>query len=201
MTLERMALAARLLLGSIYLISGLAWFFGFMPLPSMDMSPDFPIKHQVVREMIETGWMFQSAKVIEIAAGIALLSNRFVPAMLAVSAPVAFITFMMDAMILDDVIAWFRDAASTEHLLAKLYDMVVGGLCVLLAHVWLMLCYFEHYRPMLIWSTKPQTLGAVSGTRHLARRDNLRVGFYALGGIALALLAWNFYLFVGLIGR
>src|SRR5688572_30403422 len=107
MTFERMVLVARLLLGVLYIISGLAWFFGFMPIPSINMPPDFPIKHQVVREMIETGWMFQFAKVMELAVGIALLGNRFVPAMLALSAPVAFITFMLDAMILDDIIAWF----------------------------------------------------------------------------------------------
>jgi hypothetical protein len=197
-----MVLAVRFLLGTFYLLSGLNWFFGFMPLPSMDMPPDLRIKHQVIREMIETGWMFQSAKVIEVAAGLALLSNRFVPAMLAVSAPVAFITFMLDAMILDDVIAWFSGAATTQQLGAKVYDMVIGGLCVLVAHVWLMLCYFEHYRPMLVWNTKPQALELVSGEPRVESRDNvLRKAFFVLGGIALVLLAWNFYLFVGLIGK
>jgi hypothetical protein len=200
MSLDSMVLAGRLLLGSFYLISGLNWFFGYLPLPSMHMPLDTQLKHQIIMEMIKTGWMFQFAKTAEIAAGLALLTNRFVPGMLALSAPVAFITFMLDAMILDDVLGWFAGSLSTAQLSASLYDMVVGGLCVLLLHVWLMLCYFDAYRPMLVWKTAPRHVE--SGTKREAapRRDVLRTAFFALGILALALQAWNFYLFVGLIG-
>jgi hypothetical protein len=152
--------------------------------------------------MIKTGWMFQFAKVSEIAAGLALLGNRFIPATLALTAPVAFITFMLDAMILDDVWGWFSGAVTASQLGARIYDMVVGGLCVLLLHVWLMLCYFDFYRPMLVWKASPSatrpTAGAPadSGPRFVLPRKGLVV----LGWVALALQAWNFYLFVGLIG-
>ena len=198
MPLAKMIVAARILLGAFYLLSGLTWFFGFMPaLPSIHMDPDMPLKHQVVVEMIKSGWMFQLAKIAEVAIGASLVTNRFVPGMLALTAPVAFITFMLDAMILDDIWAWFVGTATTEHLLAKIYDMVIGGLCVLLLHVWLMLCYFDYYRPMLVWKAAPSALAAnqAKGPGH----GKLRSAFLALGCVALALGAWNFYLFAGLI--
>lgn len=198
MSFNAMVLAARVLLGAFYLVSGLNWFFGFMPLPSMNMPPDLPIKHDIVREMIETGWMFQMAKIAEVAAGAALLTNRFVPGMLAFAAPVAFITFMLDAMILDDVLGWVTGSVATAQLLPALYDMVVGGLCVLLLHIWLMLCYFDAYRPMLVWKSAPREPGADAS---VARRGALYKSFLILGVVALALQAWNVYLFVSLIGR
>jgi hypothetical protein len=160
MSFNNMVVAARILLGAFYLISGLNWFFGYLPLPSLHTSLDAHLKHEIIMEMIRTGWMFQLAKLLEIAVGVSLLANRLAPAMLALSAPVAFITFMLDAMILGDVRDWLTGAATTSHLLAKIYDMIVGGLCVLLLHIWLMLCYFECYRPMLAWKAAPRELGS-----------------------------------------
>jgi hypothetical protein len=196
-----MVLAGRWLLGGFYLISGLNWFFGFLPLPSIHSPPDLRIKHQIVVEMINTGWMFQFAKITELGVGLSLLSNRWVPAMLAFSAPVAFITFMLDALILDDVAGWLTGSVTTAQLLPRIYDMVVGGLCVLLLHVWLMLCYFDAYRPMLVWKMAPRVPATSPQPDDAAARDGLvRKAFFTLGWIALALQAWNFYLFVKLIG-
>jgi len=196
MSVAKMVLAARILLGTFYLISGLNWFFGYLPLPSIHTPLDAHLKHQVVMEMIKTGWMFQVAKLIEIGTGTALLTNRLVPAMLALSAPVAFITFMLDAMILGDIWSWFRGTVSNAYLLAKIGDMIIGGLCILLIQVWLMLYYLPFYRPMLVWKTTSrapdqQAIAQQSGLWHKV--------FIALGAVALALQAWNLYLFVGLI--
>ena len=202
MSLDAMVLAARILLGVFYLLSGFNWFFGYLPpLPNIHMPLDTQLKHQVIMEMIKTGWMFQFAKVAEIAVGISLLSNRFVPAMLAFTAPVAFITFMLDAMILGHVVGWFAGSVTTPQLLAKIYDMVVGGLCVLLLHVWLMLCYFEAYRPMLVWKMAPAAGASTSGGWGStgARRGAAYKALLALGWVALALQAWNVYLFLGLL--
>ena len=138
----RMVFAARMVLGIFYLLSGLNWFFGFIPmLPHVNMPADLPIKHAVVVEMIKTGWMFQSAKIVEVAFGLSLLFNRGVPAMLVAALPVAFLTFMLDALILDDIWRWLIGTETTPALMAAIADMIVGGLCVLLPHLWLMWCY------------------------------------------------------------
>jgi hypothetical protein len=191
-TLNRMVLAARLVLGVFYLVSGLNWFFGFLPLPHMHMPADFPIKHVVVAEMIRTGWMFQFAKVVEIAFGLSLIFNRAVPAMLLVALPVGFMTFMLDALVLDDIWRWFQGGERSAELGAALYDMVVGGLCVLLVHLWLVWCYLDYYRPMLVWRSSP----AGAGTGRFVKG-----AFVAFGLFAIALQAWNLYGFVDMIQR
>lgn len=197
MTFGRMVLAARLVLGIFYLMSGLNWFFGFLPLPSIHMPPDMPIKHAVVAEMIRTGWMFQSAKMVEIAFGLSLLSNRAVPAMLIAALPVGFLTFMLDALILNDLVRWLQGSETGTQLWAAIYDMVVGGLCVFLIHLWLVWCYFDYYRPMLVWKSVPKEAAAAGpqGSR------GLRWAFFGFGLFALGLQVWNLYLFTGMIGK
>jgi hypothetical protein len=187
-----MVLAARVVLGVFYLVSGLNWFFGFLPLPSIHSPPDFPIKHAVVAEMIRTGWMFQSAKIVEIAFGLSLIFNRAVPAMLLVALPVGFMTFMLDALVLDDIWRWLHGAETSTELGAALFDMVVGGLCVLLVHLWLVWCYFDYYRPMIVWRSSPR---GANGGRFVAGV------FVTFGLFAIALQAWNLYGFVDMIKR
>ncbi|HEX7709880.1 MAG TPA: hypothetical protein VF418_02980 [Sphingomonadaceae bacterium] len=197
MTFARMMLAARLVLGIFYLMSGLNWFFGFIPiLPHLGMPADLPIKHAVVTEMIRTGWMYQSAKVVEVAFGLALLANRFVPLMLVVAFPVAFLTFMLDALILKDFVGWISGTETGAQLWAAIADMVVGGLCVLLIHLWLLWCYIDRYRPMLVAKATPKEAGTGAG-----KGRKLRWAFFAFGAVALALQAWNLYLFSSMIGH
>jgi hypothetical protein len=201
-----MVLAVRILLGVFYLLSGLNWFFGFIPvLPHSGMPADLPIKHAVVVEMIGSGWIFQSAKVLEIVFGLSLLANRAVPVLLAAALPVAFITFMLDALILDDILRWFSGIESTADLGAAIADMVVGGLCVLLPHLWLMWCYFGHYRPAFSWKATPEDTwhgGSVGGRPEPEAPAPrwLRALFLALGWVAIGLQTYNLYLFVGMIG-
>ncbi len=194
----KLVFAARMVLGIFYLFSGLNWFFGFLPLPHVGMPADFPIKHDVVAEMVKTGWMFQSAKIVEIAFGIALLANRAVPLMLVVTFPVGLMTFMLDALILDDIWRWLQGSQSGAEMWAAFMDMVVGGLCVFLIHVWLLLCYFDYYRPMLAWSAPPR--GVADSVQPEARRVQ-RILFYSLGWLALALQTFNLYMFVSMIGK
>lgn len=154
-----MVLTARLLLGVFYLVGGFNWFFGYMPLPSMHSPPDAPIRHDVIREMIQTGWMFQGAKVLEIVFGLSLIFNRGVPLMLVVAMPVGVGVFLLDAFILDDIWGWLRGVVTTDDMLAAIYQMVIGGLCVFLIHLWLVWCYMDYYRPMLVWKATPKEAG------------------------------------------
>ncbi len=200
-------LAARLVLGIFYLLSGFNWFFGFIPfLPHVGMPADLPIKHQLVVEMIDSGWMFQSAKIVELLFGAALLTNRAVPLMLAVALPVASITFMLDALILDDIMRWLQGAETGADLLAAIEDMIVGGLCVLLPHLWLMWAYFGYYRPAMAWRAEPVEAwhgGSAGATEPLAAQApasaGLRRAFFAFGWFAIALQAFNLYLFISVI--
>ena len=205
---DKMVLAARLVLGVFYLLSGLNWFFGFLPmLPHVGMPPDLPIKHAVVVEMINSGWMFQSAKIVELIFGVSMLTNRAVPLMLAAALPVAFITFGLDALILDDIWNWMQGTESSAELWAAIADMIVGGLCVLLPHLWLMWCYFGYYRPAMAWQAEPVEAwhGGSTGMVQPASAQppagkGLRRAFYVFGWIALAFQTYNLYLFISMIG-
>ena len=195
MTFGAMVAVARIVLGIFYLMSGLNWFFGFIPvLPHAGMPPDLPIKHEVVREMIGTGWMFQSAKIVEVVFGLSMVFNRAVPVMLIAALPVAFLTFMLDALVLDDIAAWLHGAESLGELWAAIYDMVVGGLCVLLIHLWLIWCYRAYYIPMLEWRSAPSEVG-------LPGEGRLRPAFFGFGLFAIALQVWNLYLFASIVSR
>ena len=207
MTFERMVLYARWVLGLFYIISGLSWFFGFIPgLPHINAPADLHIKHAVVVEMIKTGWMYQCAKVTELAVGVSLITNRAVPLLLAIAAPVAFITFMLDALILDDFWRWITGTETTQAMVAAFLDMVIGGLCVFLLHIWLMLCYFDYYRPMMAWRSTPRKFGTAVDLEQIKtprvfvnEYGWLGTAFLAVGWIALALQTLNFYLFTSLI--
>lgn len=204
---NRMVLAARIVLGVFYLLSGLNWFFGFIPfLPHVGMPPDMRIKHMLVVEMINSGWMFQAAKVMEILFGLSLLANRAVPLMLAASLPVAFITFMLDALILDDIGRWFMGTQSTPALMAAIGDMIVGGLCVLLPHLWLMLCYRDYYSPAFAWRAVPHGAGHPAEPGAASRSADAQAGdsrpgraLLAFGAIAVLLQAYNLILFISMI--
>lgn len=142
-------LAVRYLLGAQYLVSGLAWWIPMLPFPNVWNWADFPQKHPVAGEMIATGWMYHLAKMIEVATGLALLSNLFVPVMLVISFTIALSTFLLDAWIGQTVQNWLKGAVSFAVFRAKVLDAIYFGGCVLAMQGYLMLAYLHLYRPML----------------------------------------------------
>jgi hypothetical protein len=86
-------LGSRYLLGLVYLVFGLNYFFGFIPMPP-------PPEHM---QALMTGLMASKilllAKVVEILFGLALVSNRFVPLMALIAAPVTVIIFWIHLML------------------------------------------------------------------------------------------------------
>lgn len=83
-TLRRHApTAARILLGLVFAVFGLNFFFGFMPQPEHAGEAG-----AFLGALFATGYMFPLIKVTEITAGLMLLSNRFVPLALVLLAPV-----------------------------------------------------------------------------------------------------------------
>lgn len=153
---DRLILWVRLLLGVQYLLDGLNWYYKILPFPSMTDPLGAAAKHQVLVDMIASGWMFQMAKTIEVVMGISLLVNRFVPLFLVVSFPIALTTFFLDAMIGPQLVGFFAGTVSFAALWAKFLDLVFFGGCVLVMQVYLMLAYFDHYRAMLVARAEPK---------------------------------------------
>lgn len=83
-TLRRHApTAARLLLGLVFVVFGLNFFFNFIPQPEHAGEAGV-----FLGALFATGYMFPLIKVTEIVAGLMLLTNRFVPLALLLLAPV-----------------------------------------------------------------------------------------------------------------
>lgn len=74
---------ARSALGLAFTVFGLNGFLNFLPQPPMSGPPA-----EFIGALAASGYLFPLLKGTEVVAGLALLSNRFVPLALAVLAPV-----------------------------------------------------------------------------------------------------------------
>ncbi len=74
---------ARILLGLIFTVFGLNGFFHFLPVQPMPGAAG-----AFIGALLATKYMFPLIKSVEVAAGVALLANRFVPLALVLLAPV-----------------------------------------------------------------------------------------------------------------
>lgn len=76
--------AARVVLGLAFTVFGLNYFFNFLPPQPHPPTEALPF----LGGLAASGYVFPLIKAIEVAAGIALLSNRFVPLALTLLAPI-----------------------------------------------------------------------------------------------------------------
>lgn len=111
--------AARILLGLIFTVFGLNGFLNFLPMPPMPEGAG-----ALLGAFVGSGYLMALVKATEVAVGLLLLSNRFVPLALTVIAPVIvnivlFHAFLAPAgmlvplvvLALELVLAWsYRDA-------------------------------------------------------------------------------------------
>ena len=74
---------ARILLGLVFLVFGLNYFFPFLPTPPME-GPAAAF----AGALFATGYMFPLIKGVEVLAGALLLAGRFVPLALLLLAPI-----------------------------------------------------------------------------------------------------------------
>jgi uncharacterized membrane protein YphA (DoxX/SURF4 family) len=81
--MRTLILVARLLLGLMFTVFGLNFFFPFIPQP-----PPPPAAGAFAHAMFATGYLFNLLKVLEVLSGLALLAGFFVPLALAVLAPI-----------------------------------------------------------------------------------------------------------------
>ena len=147
--------AVRWLLGIQCLLSGINWWFKILPFPNLFDPPGMPVKSAIVGVMIQSGWMFTAAKAVEVLLGLSLIFNRYVPLMLVVSFPVIFMTFILDALIGPAVMGWLHGTVPIQHVWAKLLDATFFGGAVIVMQGYLMLAYFDSYRPMLQARARP----------------------------------------------
>ncbi len=74
---------ARIFLGLVFTVFGLNGFLGFLPTPEMPAAAG-----GFIGALVATGYMFPLIKGTEVAAGLLLLGNRFVPLALTLLAPI-----------------------------------------------------------------------------------------------------------------
>jgi hypothetical protein len=131
--LKTTVLVLRLLFGLHFLVNGLNFFFHFFSIPA----PHSPLALELMRGLVDTG-LFNIVKVVEVATGIALLVNRFVPLALVIAFPVAIGVGFTDVLLIG---TWFG-------------GWFLGAGTVLLNAV-LLFAYLRYYRPMLVFVSEP----------------------------------------------
>lgn len=80
---SKITLAARVIMGLIFVVFGLNGFLQFIPMPPL---PD--AAGQFLGALAGSGYFFPVLKISEIVCGLALLSGQFVPLALTVLAPI-----------------------------------------------------------------------------------------------------------------
>ena len=81
--MRKLTPVARILLGLMFTVFGLNFFFHFIPQP-----PPPPAAGAFAGAMFATGYIFYLLKVFEVLSGLALLAGIFVPLALTVLAPI-----------------------------------------------------------------------------------------------------------------
>jgi uncharacterized membrane protein YphA (DoxX/SURF4 family) len=115
---------ARVVLGLLFLVFGLNFFLSF--LPPQPMPPEKAMAF--IGGLLSSGYIFPIIKVIEVAAGIALLTNRFVPLALTLLGPIIV------------------NIAAFHFVLAPSYPMPIAILALELYLAW---SYRAAFAPML----------------------------------------------------
>ena len=132
---SKLVLGARILLGLIFFVFGLNFFFHFIPQPPMPEAAGAFAGAMFAGAMFATGYLFILVKVVEVSCGVLLLANRFVPLALALLAPIVVNIVMFHA---------FLAPAG-----------IVLPLVVLALEVFLAWGYRGVYRPMLAARVSP----------------------------------------------
>lgn len=192
--------AVRILLGVQTLISGLNWWVKMLPFPSVNEPVTGPVKHEILRVMVESGWMFTSTKAIEILLGLALILNRHAVLALVIAFPVMLMTFLLDLFPLFGASASFiAGDVSGAALWARFLDMLFFGAGVFVMQAYLMSECFASYRSLFV--VKPG--GAAARWSNVFEAEWLKVSLrwlsYTVGaistvwivGMAIGLIPWS----------
>jgi uncharacterized membrane protein YphA (DoxX/SURF4 family) len=114
--LARLPAVARTLLGLIFFVFGLNFFFHFLPQPPMPEQLG-----QFVGGLVASGFVMPVVKTIEVTAGALLLSNRFVPLALALLAPIVVAIVGTHAVLAPAGLGLALTVLALELYLARVY--------------------------------------------------------------------------------
>lgn len=144
-------IAVRWLLGVQSLLSGINWWFKILPFPNINEAVEGPVKHEILRTMVESGWMFTTTKALEVLLGIALLTNRHAVLVLVLAFPIMLMTFLLDLFpFVGNIPGFLSGDVSGAALWASFLDMLYLGAGVFVMQCYLMSEYFRHYSGMFV---------------------------------------------------
>ena len=135
--LLRLAHSARILFGLILFANGLNWWWKILPYPSMH-DPVLPHTPPFVQAMLDTGFMFDFVRILEIAAGVGLLVNCWTPLLLVLIFPLSLGIWSVDVF-----------------LIATSFRANLMGWAVLVLNGFLLVSYFDRYVAMLSMKAFP----------------------------------------------
>jgi uncharacterized membrane protein YphA (DoxX/SURF4 family) len=115
---------ARVVLGLIFLIFGLNFFFSFLPVPPQSGGA----AESFTTGLFLSGYFFPFLKALEVLIGIALLARLLVPLVLVILMPITINILLFHAFLTDSV----------------LMSVVMLGL-----HLYLVWGYRDYYKPLL----------------------------------------------------
>ncbi|HEY3404486.1 MAG TPA: hypothetical protein VGK59_13950 [Ohtaekwangia sp.] len=118
------AIAARIVLGLIYLVFGLNFFLQFLPMPASSGS----VADAFVGGLFQSGYFFPMLKGIEVVLGVFLLVGLFVPLALVILMPISLNILLFHA---------FLTPGNTAM-----------GIVILLVHLYLAWAYRDYYKPL-----------------------------------------------------
>jgi uncharacterized membrane protein YphA (DoxX/SURF4 family) len=125
---------ARILMGFIFTVTGLNGFLNFLPQPAKPL-PEGAMAF--AGAMVNTGYLLPLAMGTQLAVGLLLLCNRWVPLALAVIAPVIV-----------NIVAFHVFLAPSG---------LPPALIVLVLELYLAWTCRGRYRPMLVWRMTPRS--------------------------------------------
>lgn len=125
---QKIDLGARILLGLIYVVFGLNFFFQFIPIP-----PPPEKMATIMGGFMATGYLLLVVKIIEISCGALLLAGKFIPLAMILLAPITINIFLIHAF------------AAPEGLPIALVLVVLSALIA-----W---ARFDHFKPVLKMNT------------------------------------------------
>jgi hypothetical protein len=167
----------RLLLGIEFFLNGFNWWVKIIgPYPSIsDYAGGKPVHAGVVGAMIATGFMFHVVKAVELLAGIALLTNRWVPLALVAVFSVTLNVFFVDVLI-------------STHLRAH-----IMGAGAMLMSIFLMFSYLPYYVPMLAKNAQAHMI-VIPDHLHFVPLRTAKTALTGLGlvsvGFGVVMIGW-----------
>jgi putative oxidoreductase len=124
------AISARIVLGLIYLVFGLNFFFHFIPTPP----PSGGVADAFTGGLFQSGYFFPMLKGIEVALGALLLAGIFVPLSLVILMPISINILLFHA---------FLSPAGT-----------LMGVIIVVVHLYLAWSYRDYFKPLFASKTK-----------------------------------------------